>query len=399
MKPTDILSLGQQAGLTWFDYQEKALRAAEAQPGPAQRRLLYYKTGAGKSVTSLGQLRLWGHNRAVVITPPSTYSQWQEWGDKLGVQVDCISHAKFRQKGYKLSRDVAVIADEFHLFGGNTGQGWKKLDRLAAGLQAPLILVSATPNYNDVERCYCIEHVMHPDQVRGGFLAYLYQRCVTMPDPFSETPKVTGFIHFKDAADYLSSLPNVDYLEDDLVYTIQDEEIPAHVPPAMADYGLNMRKKRIIASAIERKHAVVDHTLLTNPSTPEVYVRAWLEYELDNAQGSGPVLIFANHSTVARATEAWLATRGRRVTIVDGSVSTKMKQGRIDAFKVGLIDVLVGTASLATGTDGLDKVCDTLLILDDTDDDSLRRQLIGRIMPRGSSTNASKKVVKRLVIS
>jgi hypothetical protein len=63
------------------------------------------------------------------------------------------------------------------------------------------------------------------------------------------------------------------------------------------------------------------------------------------------------------------------------------------------LDVLVGTATLATGTDGLDKVCDTLIILDDTDDDSLRRQLVGRIMPRGTSTDASMKKVFRIVLT
>jgi hypothetical protein len=61
--------------------------------------------------------------------------------------------------------------------------------------------------------------------------------------------------------------------------------------------------------------------------------------------------------------------------------------------------VLVGTASLATGTDGLDKMCDSLIILDDTEDDSLRRQLVGRIMPRGEAADASKKQVHRLLLS
>jgi hypothetical protein len=44
-------------------------------------------------------------------------------------------------------------------------------------------------------------------------------------------------------------------------------------------------------------------------------------------------------------------------------------------------------------------VCDTLLIVDDTDDDAFRRQLIGRIMPRGTGSNVSSKTVERLVFS
>jgi superfamily II DNA or RNA helicase len=82
--------------------------------------------------------------------------------------------------------------------------------------------------------------------------------------------------------------------------------------------------------------------------------------------------------------------------IVTGQTPKKTKELIIQEFRDGEYDVLVGTASLATGTDGLDKMCDWLVILDDTDDDALRRQLIGRIMPRGSDTDASKKQVYRL---
>ena len=60
------------------------------------------------------------------------------------------------------------------------------------------------------------------------------------------------------------------------------------------------------------------------------------------------------------------------------------------------MEVLVGTASIATGTDGIDKVSDLLILVDDTDDESLRRQIIGRILPRGADTDASKKVIYRL---
>jgi hypothetical protein len=41
-------------------------------------------------------------------------------------------------------------------------------------------------------------------------------------------------------------------------------------------------------------------------------------------------------------------------------------------------------------------VCDTLVILDDTDDDALRRQLIGRILPRGADDGTAVKRIVRL---
>jgi superfamily II DNA or RNA helicase len=112
-----------------------------------------------------------------------------------------------------------------------------------------------------------------------------------------------------------------------------------------------------------------------------------------------PVLIFAAHASVARALDLSLAKERLKVALVHGSTPTKKKTAYLEAFKDGVLDVLIGTASLATGPDGLDKVCDTLVILDDTDDDALRRQLIGRIMPRGEDTDATGKKVFRLLLT
>jgi hypothetical protein len=42
----------------------------------------------------------------------------------MGVAVTPMSHAKFRQNTTKVSRSVPIIADEFHLFGGQKGKGW-----------------------------------------------------------------------------------------------------------------------------------------------------------------------------------------------------------------------------------------------------------------------------------
>jgi superfamily II DNA or RNA helicase len=109
------------------------------------------------------------------------------------------------------------------------------------------------------------------------------------------------------------------------------------------------------------------------------------------------VLIFAAHATVANALSRTLLEKGITHGLVTGSLTTTVKADVLRRFMAHQFDVLVGTASLATGTDGLDKMCDWLLILDDTEDDSMRRQLIGRIMPRGLNTDASQKHVIRVV--
>ena len=69
---------------------------------------------------------------------------------------------------------------------------------------------------------------------------------------------------------------------------------------------------------------------------------------------------------------------------IDGTMTTKQKLEISETWVRGEFRVLIGTASLATGADGMDKMCNHLIIVDDTNDDSLRRQLVGRILPRGN---------------
>jgi superfamily II DNA or RNA helicase len=393
----EINDLAAKAGVQWFDYQVEALEyvqggnSAEAAP---LRLCLYYKTGAGKSVTGLACMYLDGARQVLVLAPPSTHGTWEQWGRKLGIDVECISHAKFRQPGYKVSRSQAIIVDEFHLLGGHKGKGWKKLDRLAASLQAPLILMSATPNYNDAERVYCIQHVLDPHSVKGGYLAFLYAHCTTEQNPFGQEPIVTGFLRYANAAEYLSALPQVLYLPDDLVYTIDEVTLAAADLPHMDRYGYDERRHKMIGSLIEERHARVYQSLVNEDGWIHDHVYDVLEGMAGYA--TTPLLVYANHATVAEAVALSLATNGVRYRIVTGKSSTKDKAACIQQFIAGDVDVLVGTASLATGTDGMDKVCDWLVILDDTDDASLRRQLIGRIMPRGEGGDASTKHVIRL---
>jgi superfamily II DNA or RNA helicase len=387
-------AIASRIGLRFFDYQIEALINAGQQTGPAPRLCLYYKTGAGKTLTALAAVKRWGHNEVVVIAPPSTHNDWMLLGFKLKVVVECMSHAKFRAKNVRLSRTKAIIADEFHLFGGHRGQGWTKLKRLAQGLEAPLVLASATPNYNDAERVFCIQSILDPMSVKGGYIQFLYDNCELEANPFGREPLVVGFIRHANAAEYLAALPLVEYLEDDLVYQIVDHMVPTYPPDELTRYGFNRRRHRIIASAIEERHTLAFQGLVGQDGRIHQHV---LDH-LDTIGAVRPVLIFCAHATVAEALDLSLADAGLRVGLVTGQTPAKKKSARLEAFKDGVLDVLVGTATLATGTDGLDKVCDWLVIFDDTDDDALRRQLIGRIMPRGMDVDASRKNVHRLVL-
>jgi superfamily II DNA or RNA helicase len=391
-------TLANKAGVTWFDHQLEAFHGWHEQSD--KRACLYFKTGSGKSITSLAMMRLAGMNSVMVVAPPSTHPEWQAAAAKFDMTIDTVSHAKYRQKDFKMSRALPLIVDEFHMLGGNTGKGWQKLDTQARHMTGPLIICSATPNYNDAERVYCIKHVLDPLGTRGGFLAFLHQHCNTAPNPFGAVPLVDEdrpFIHHKDAAEFLSSMPGVYYLPDDLVYTIGEVVVHCPVPTELDTYGYVARKHRLLASQIEERHTRVQLALIDDDGY--INLDVWGELITLVGDSATPVLVFAAHATVAEALAMMCDANNVRYLQVDGSVSSKEKARRLKEFKTGRWDILIGTASLATGTDGLDKMCDTLIILDDTDDDSLRRQLIGRIMPRGLDTDTSKKVVTRITLA
>ena len=394
MAPVTVSDLEATLDITFFPYQLEAFDEWTTQPADKQRQCLYYRTGAGKSITALCLLALNGDREALVIAPPVTHFTWLTLGVQLGITVTTVSHAKFRQKNFKVSRSMPVICDEFHLLGGHKGIGWKKFDRMAASLQAPAIILSATPNYNDAERCYCIERILTPETTRGGFIEFLYRTCETQQNPYGMEPLVKGFRNGMAAAEYLANLPHVIYLEDTATFTIDDAPYPVHIPDELETYGLNRRKGRIIASQMEDRWARVDHHLLD--AAGGLSLAAYKELARHIEQADTPVLVFAASRTIAEAVAKALSAK-YTVECVTGSTPARLKTDRIEAFKRRDAQVLVGTSTLATGTDGIDKICDHLIIVHDTDDDALRRQLIGRILPRGAATFPTTKTIVRMV--
>ena len=393
-KPT-VAEVAARLGLKFFDYQLEFFDAFRAGQGLAGA-CLYYKTGAGKSITSLAAMVLYGLDEVLVIAPPITHPAWEALGTQLGIRVTAISHAKFRMKDFKVSRTTAVIADEFHLFGGYNGQGWKKLERLVRGLQAPLIICSATPNYNDAERCYCVEKLISPHTTKGGYLDFIYRHCNTEQNPFGRMPIVTGFRNYKNAEDYLASLPYVFYVPDDVTYTIVDIPIASNLPDEFTTYNLHRREMKLMASQMEIKW----QSMYVSIVTEEGFIRDDILDVLTELVGQATtgVMMYCDSARVAEALAKSCDLLGTSYGLITGKTTPREKDAIFNAFKRGDLDVLVGTASLATGADGLDKVCDTMVIVNDTRDASLRRQLLGRILPRGTDSDASRKQFFRLVL-
>jgi hypothetical protein len=389
-------------GLQLQDHQRDAVMQAAIghEDGKQVRLCLYHRTGAGKTITSLSVMAQVGVKQVLVLAPPVTVQSWKTWGEVFGIEVEVISHAKFRQKTYKVRRDQAMIVDEFHLLGGHTGLGWTKIDRLARGLQAPLVICSATPSYNDAERVYCVQHVLDPQSAKGGFLQFVYEHCITEVNPFGTMPKVTGFRGSRDAEEYLSMLDGVCYVEDELIkqVVVQDVDMPwVDYPQELEDYGLvgwyDAATTKIVSSIMEERHVRKRYRIM-QAGVLHQHVLDQILYTLSRA--GGPVLLFSAGAKVAEATYKALRDRGLKIGLVTGTQTVDQKESVISAFRNGLLDYLIGTATLATGTDGIDKMCDAMLIVEDTDDDSLRRQLMGRILPRGLDVDVASKRFWRL---
>lgn len=360
------------------------------------RMCVYYPTGSGKTETMLTCLALRGFTECIVVAPPITHERWITDGAKVDIVITPISHAKFRMKGVRFNRDVPMIVDEFHLLGGHTGVGWRKLDAMAAGMRAPLIIGSATPNYNDAERVYCIAHVLDPFGNRGGYLSWLYAHCQTEPNHHGSEPVVVGFHKYASAEEFLAKMPGVVYLPDSAPNILIDIPMGFDLPVQFHRLGLDMSRRRLMASMMEKRHRS-RFLQIVDPVTGQLRQHVYDKLTDLRTNSPTPVLVYAMHSEVAKAAVISLREHGVQTAYMDGDTPLKVKFSLVQQFIDGLYDVLVGTSTMATGTDGIDKMCDEMVIIDDTDDDAHRRQLVGRILPRGASANYAGKHAHRFI--
>lgn len=400
MEPGIIKLMERKLGVPFFPHQLSVIKRAYSLHEEEYLRLcLYHATGKGKTRTALAAIVASGEDEALVIAPPVTKPAWEALGKILGVFVEVISHAKFRQDGYKLDRRKPLIVDEFHLLGGHTGKGWKKLDAAAKGIRAPLIICSATPSYNDADRVYCVAHVLDPVGNKGGFISFLHRHCTTEENPFGKMPNVTGFQKFKDAEEFLASLPYVHYVEDEVIKQVGITEVPLllDVPAPFYEFGYDHRQHRLMASQMEERHVEKRMKLLYDNGDLNGVVLEKLDELIDEANGK--VIVYSDSAGIAKKIDAALDLRSDwEPVLVVGDTGAVLRDGRMKAFvEDPYVHVLVGTATMATGFDGADKVCDTMIIVDDTTDDAKRQQLMGRILPRGGDTDVSKKKFYRFI--
>ena len=350
------------------------------------RMLLFYPTGTGKTKTSLALMAEAGYSKAIVIAPPGTHTGWQADAKTLGVELVPMSVQKFRMKDTKLPKDTPIIVDEFHQTGKHGGPAFKKLERMARFFPG-IILASATPEYNDADRVYCAAKIIEPEKHMGGYLAWVQRNCHTSPNPFAITPYIDGLIGYEGedaAAQWLVDQGWCAYIEDTAEWDSQERVILSHWDPThFTNLGYDATQHRIMASDMEARHRekyllrVKENGLIR----PEI-----IEGMSDLFHDGKPWLIFCHHETIATALANTFKV-GLETHLITGKQSEKEVEQNKQAFlkSTNPYRVLIGTTALATGVDGIDKVCDRLLIFDDIEGDhSLRRQLIGRVLPRGT---------------
>ena len=356
---------------------------------PRRRMFLFFPTGEGKSKTSLALIASEGWDKCVVIAPLKTHDAWIADAAVLGLQVKVYTHEKFRMTGTHTPTNVPWIVDEYHKLGGHSGEGFKKWKRLSTKISAPIVGASATPNYNQPDRAFCLE-VAFDDSPTFNYGDWLYKKCETEPNRFAYYPKVLGFKDYDGVIEYLQDKPWVAYIEDTAKWTAYDIVIPAHDDDLFDDYGYSYRHHRIMASDMEKRHKRVDIDFIDDSGELRPAVQAAIEDLVEDfGEEHGKWLIFCMHKTVAEAVcrtyrhDTWLITGDTKDIVPIRDAFVKAEHGW-----------LIGTTAIAEGVDGLDKVCRFLLLLDDiVGDNAKRRQMIGRILPRGNSDDKERVVV------
>lgn len=407
------------------------------------RFCLFHPPGKGKTISMLMLVYLWfetiakerypkiDYRDVVVVAPPVTHESWIRVGRGFGLNVLPMSHKSFRETKNRFSRMVPIIVDEFHLLGRHSSMGWRRMRSIASGIGAMVLIGSATPQYNDVERVYCVLNVLDPIDTGNNYLEWIMNNCVTKVNPFGVIPLVEKPKYFDDAPKMLAAHRLVSYVEDeislDIVQTVR-VEVPRdeifenyNLVPVMNTTEGNPFPPRIIASEIEKKHAraVMHISGAANRAQdqPELVGYSWgslmsapvldaiLPLIEEGLKEKRVVMLFAQHTEIIDILRSALINRHKvpgsyyfAVAAVTGKMTKKKKEEELAAvLSTESNVVLLGTATLATGFDGLDKVCDTLIIVDELfKDPAFRRQLIGRILPRGTSTDVSNKKIYSL---
>jgi hypothetical protein len=377
-----------------FEAWSLAQREAYLKSLSLKRQMLFFPTGHGKTKTTLGILAAKDIKKVFVIAPNATHADWRRDAHALGMEVLIMTVQKFRQADTKIPREYEAWAvDEFHQLGGHDATGFGKFKRMMRTYTGEVIMSSATPNYNDPERVFCVLLIgdEHPET---NYLDWLWEYCICKTSPFKIMPDTFGYKDYESNIEFLLTRDWVSYIEDKAEWDERWVTLPETYDDLFERFNADTREEKIINSEMEKRHKRVRNLHTTEDGTIRLEILQIMLTEMNKFPRYQKWMIYCMHSSVSKALYRSLSNADN-VFYVDGDTTKK----RLEEQKHGFINAergfLIGTSSIATGMDGVDKTCHAMFILDDiVGDDALRRQLIGRILPRGAQDTSPRLVIR-----
>jgi superfamily II DNA or RNA helicase len=90
---------------------------------------------------------------------------------------------------------------------------------------------------------------------------------------------------------------------------------------------------------------------------------------------------------------------GFKVGLYTGRQTTEERENNKELFQQGKIDILIGSTPIGTGVDGLQKICDRMILMSLPWTHSEYDQLIGRIIRQGSNFKKVDIIIPKVIIN
>jgi len=354
--------------------------------------LMYFTMGKGKTLTAaqvISNVQALGIiDKVLIVAPPSTHKQWKELLERyLTIPFKIVSHQwlgknpDFLKKN--LSRCLSVI-DEVHQ-SANRGKTLTKAVGKLISASFASILMSGTPFRNKEERLYVVHDWLFGNA--GSFDDWLHLHCNTKPDRFAYYPK---FISFKvgEIEDFLESVDRFEHKRifierEALDFKTTEISLPMtnHEATVLKKYSVYGNGRIQVANSVRQKLAYLNYlkycAFIDRNESGDIelhHARVDVLDVIKKYADRNPIV----YSFSSKVSKLYFKNYDGPAHQVDGKTSKKKKDETIALYKEKG-GVMFATDSISTGTDGLQEVTSTIIILDDTMDDTNREQLIGRI--------------------
>lgn len=352
--------------------------------------LLYYSPGTGKTLTGVqiakNHTDMGTFDFVLVIAPPSTQKSWETYlGKYVSVPFKVVSHqwiAKNSATVANMSRKTFLILDELHL-SCNRGKPSTKAAEKFVYRASATILLSGTPFRNKEERLFTVQQWLFGDI--KNYEMWLHEYCNTEPDRFSYYP---NFISFKagDIEEYLRSIDRYPYKKvyleiRKMKYKTTNEYLPIVNPlyKILDNYSVYGTERITVANSVMRKLRYLSYLKYCDRIEAEddscvLYgARTDVRKILEKYAHRMPI-VYSQSSKIAEL----YRNEFPGSLYIDGKTTKKNKEAILAQYKAGG-KMIFATDSVSTGTDGLQETTDCIVVLYDTNDDTSRDQLIGRI--------------------